>query len=71
MTATAYSRGHKIFYLHTRWVYEDTRKELDIFRPCKRCGKYPTSEGHDACLGKLENVNNACCGHGVENSYKK
>jgi len=31
---------------------------------CRKCGKLPTKEGHDACLGTLPNVMNACCGHG-------
>lgn len=29
-----------------------------------------TSEGHDPCLGTLDGVSNACCGHGVtEEAY--
>ncbi len=34
--------------------------------PCKRCGKLPTPEGYDACLGYLPGVASACCGHGVK-----
>lgn len=34
-------------------------------RPCIRCGNPPTPEGYDACLGHLEGVKSACCGHGV------
>lgn len=35
---------------------------------CKSCKKYPTAEGHDACIGTLLEgvVMNACCGHGDE-----
>jgi len=33
-------------------------------RPCGHCGKHDTPEGHDACLGTLPGVINACCGHG-------
>lgn len=31
---------------------------------CGYCGVSRTKEGHDGCLGTLENVMNACCGHG-------
>ncbi len=37
--------------------------------PCVKCGKLPTKEGHDACLGTLPGVTDACCGHGVTESY--
>lgn len=33
--------------------------------PCVRCGRSPTPEGHDACLGYLPGVESACCGHGI------
>ena len=39
-------------------------------RPCRRCGKHVTPEGHDACLGTLPGFMNACCGHGCDaNAY--
>lgn len=31
---------------------------------CLHCGLNRTPEGHDGCIGTLENVMNACCGHG-------
>ncbi|MGP9796185.1 hypothetical protein ACT3UJ_02320 [Halomonas sp. 86] len=33
---------------------------------CAKCGLPPTPEGHDGCLGTLDEklVMNACCGHG-------
>ena len=31
---------------------------------CGHCGLCRTSEGHDGCIGTLEGVKNACCGHG-------
>lgn len=35
------------------------------FGICVKCGKGPTKEGHDGCLGTLPGpVMNACCGHG-------
>jgi hypothetical protein len=38
-------------------------------RPCVRCGKHPTVEGYDACIGHLSGVRSACCGHGVSKGY--
>ncbi len=32
--------------------------------PCNNCRLHRTPEGHDACLGTLPGVMNACCGHG-------
>jgi hypothetical protein len=29
----------------------------------------PTEDGCDACLGHMEGVKSACCGHGVEKPY--
>lgn len=71
IVAYSYDRGHKIIWLLDKeiWIYEDTKKQISGRRPCIRCGKSPTKEGHDACLGKLESVKNACCGHGVEKGY--
>ena len=36
------------------------------FGACAKCGKHPTKDGHDGCIGKLpdRNIMNACCGHG-------
>ena len=31
---------------------------------CNHCGLDRTPEGYDGCIGKLEGVKNACCGHG-------
>jgi len=66
---TSYSRGHKIKWTGKKWVYYDNNKTIDEMRPCKKCGKKPTLEGYDACLGELENVTHACCGHGVTEPY--
>ena len=60
-------RGHKIEYVNGEWIYSDTKgPTVDTWqdRPCGICGKFPTEEGHDACLGTLPGVMNACCGHG-------
>ena len=65
--ATSHDRGHPIRYDNpeTGWYYADTRESIDVERLCIRCGRPPTPEGHDACLGHLEGVTSACCGHGV------
>ena len=66
---TSHSRGHQIIYLNDRWVYKDNRQIMDNNRPCKKCGRKPTKEGYDACLGKLNNIKSACCGHGTDKRY--
>ena len=70
MTAEAYSRGHPLRYTDDGWVYQDTGESISVVRPCARCGELPTPEGHDACLGHIEGVTAACCGHGVEEAYQ-
>lgn len=40
---------------------------IDDGGPCEKCGNKPTIEGHDACIGTLPNIMNACCGHGGRN----
>lgn len=64
-----YSRGHEIYYDGTNWRYVDNNEIENDSRPCKRCGKTPTKEGYDACLGHVDGVTSACCGHGVEYPY--
>jgi len=69
MVVTAHKRGHLIQY-EGKWVYADNGEDIQYERPCKRCGLLPTPDGYDACLGYIPNVISACCGHGVEKSYK-
>lgn len=33
-------------------------------QPCPHCEEHRTYQGHDRCLGELDGVANACCGHG-------
>lgn len=68
---TSYNRGHKIKYdpVKKKWFYLDNGKEANHDRPCPRCGKMPTKEGYDACLGYIKGAKSACCGHGVKHSY--
>jgi hypothetical protein len=68
MTATAHSRGHLIYHDGQLWRYYDGRPLPEEW-PCARCGRFPTKDGHDACLGILPDVKSACCGHGVETPF--
>lgn len=70
--AESYIRGHKIIFsrIFKQWVYADTMKPItQDERACIRCGKSPTAEGHDNCLGRIKEVKYACCGHGITNEY--
>ena len=66
---TSYLRGHEIYYDGEDWRYRDNDQIADDSRPCKTCGRFPTPEGCDACLGHIEGAISACCGHGVEDPY--
>lgn len=39
------------------------------YRGCVECGRLPTPEGYDACLGVLPDVVSACCGHGGRSRF--
>lgn len=66
----SYIRGNKIQYKHGQWQYMDGVPIYKEERHCTRCGKPPNKDGSDACLGKIDGVSHACCGHGVEEPYK-
>ena len=60
-------RGNEIEFDGEDWVYSDDKTlvhENWKDKPCGHCGEGFTKEGHDACLGTLPDVMNACCGHG-------
>lgn len=60
-------RGHPIYRDGNEWRFSDTGEPTAPNwknRPCGICLEFPTKDGHDACIGKLANVSNACCGHG-------
>lgn len=62
-------RGHKIEQNNGKLVFSDTKLptvETWQQRGCGHCKKPNTPEGHDGCLGTLDEklVMNACCGHG-------
>ncbi len=63
--STSALRGHSIEYVDGEWCYvDDGTPTIGSDRPCGKCGRERTSEGHDACLGTIPGVMNACCGHG-------
>ncbi len=66
MTASSYSRGHKTNF-EDRWIFENGEEIYE--RPCVRCNRLPTEEGYDNCLGYIEGVKSACCGHGIEKGF--
>lgn len=69
----AYNNGNKIYYDESdcKWKYyeDDTIVNNDNMKKCPVCNSQQTKEGYDACLGHLEGVMFACCGHGVQNPY--
>ena len=73
MSAQSFMRGNSIVWSEKRqiWLYVDTRKIADDSQPCIRCNRLPTKEGFDACLGYIEDIKSACCGHGIEQAYKR
>jgi len=63
----SYVRGNLVFYDEEAgmWFYEDgVCVDDDPDRPCPVCGRWPTPDGYDPCLGKIEGCISACCGHG-------
>lgn len=65
-----YFRGYPIERCGTEFLFSDTKQSVSetwLERPCGHCGLLNTEEGHDGCLGTLDGVRNACCGHGVTN----
>jgi len=65
MNAHSYKRGNPIEYDGKRWIYSDDKSAISIEKRCIKCGRMPTSEGYDACLGYIPGAISACCGHGV------
>lgn len=62
---TSTIRGHSVEFIDGKWVYSDTKRTIKKERPCIRCGKMPTIDGYDSCIGFIEGILSACCGHGV------
>lgn len=66
---TSHIVGREIKIKNGEWVWSDTEESIKKERPCIRCGKMPTEEGYDFCLGKINGASSACCGHGVTEPY--
>lgn len=62
---TAYTRGHLIKYIDSEWIYADDKSNAKLERPCVGCGKMPTPEGYDTCIGYVKDAESVCCGHGI------
>ena len=73
MATNSKFRGNKITFENDEWIYSDTKLSVAKTHssvPCGKCGRKGTNEGHDACLGTLVGVMNACCGHGaIDEAY--
>ena len=64
---TSFYRGHAIYCKNNIWYYSDTDEPtVNNVRKCGYCEEAATIEGHDACLGTIPDIMNACCGHGIE-----
>ncbi len=59
-------RGHTVYTENGfDWYYEeDDTIYLDNDRACVACGACAKSDEPDPCLGWLDGVDYACCGHG-------
>lgn len=69
---TSFTRGHQIVFRNNEWLYADNLQSVKNYgRPCKKCNEFPNESGHDSCLGNLEDVKYACCGHGVQEPFMK
>jgi len=65
----SYINGNRCYFNGDMWLYMDSVPIGNEIRPCPKCGKMPTDEGYDACLGHINRVKMACCGHGVTDGY--
>jgi len=70
-TVTSHTRGHLIYWDEDRkaWFYADDSTSVSNERPCAKCNKMPTPEGHDPCLGHIPGAIGVCCGHGVQDGF--
>lgn len=66
----AYRRGHLVVRYDSRWRWADTGRYIRLGSnaddpACVLCGRLPTSEGYDPCVGHVPGAASVCCGHGV------
>lgn len=61
--------GNQCYFTSGMWLYMDGVSISKEIRTCPKCGKMPTSEGYDACLGYIDGAEMACCGHGITEGY--
>jgi len=67
MTLITYNhKGRMAYYDGVHWRYKDDNCIVPEDTRCAKCGALSNKNGHDACIGTLGNVLNACCGHGEE-----
>jgi len=51
------------------WDKNKNTWEPDGCEPCPKCGRMPTPEGYDACIGFVPGAASVCCGHGIVPPY--
>ena len=62
---TSKIRGHLIYTVNgIDWYYEEDNTIYLNDRDCVACGACVKSDEPDPCLGWLDGVDYACCGHG-------
>lgn len=62
-----YSRGNGVFYYdHLQEAFYEDGTPFDDTRPCTKCGVACGTDDPDPCLGWLDGVDYACCGHGIQ-----
>ena len=74
LVVVSFVRGHKIVYDEKakEWLWQEDKSDMSNEKPCKKCGRLPTTNGVDYCLRELEQTDfivSACCGHSVEKGY--
>lgn len=76
MTVRSQMRGHPVYHDGTVWRHADDHTLAPASggaeRPCTACGLIAEDGyGPDPCLGWLDGVDGACCGHGTERSKQR
>ena len=75
--ATALIFGRSCSYDGDKWLYVSDGtiaafssisgfEYSSTVKPCPACGELPLGDCEDPCLGTLDGVKSACCGHGLE-----